>query len=195
MRRFTFGFMLALVCVGGLVANASFEGLRNRHAHHGPVGPGKPQPRAFPGAPASGPAPVLVESDKPDVPSAWGMIEATSHEGWYAVDVRSRMCAAYRGGFQSEPNETHIVAQGPKGLKILTPVFVRHDHATGRWHVMYYANAAVESSNFPTNTRAIRPPSDHQIEQLFPPEPDSTPVPPSPAAPEVLPSPEVNKET
>lgn len=93
-------------------------------------------------------APKLYEDDKPDVPTAYGTVEAVaavqpaSCSRWYGVQVHSRMCAAISAQSHHEPNTTRIVAFGPPDLEAGMTVFLRHDHRTGRWHVMYKAKEA-----------------------------------------------------
>lgn len=196
MRRILM-FGVLLLAASTAVAGIFYERPRFGHFqfHHPRQAPKPSAPRP---APQPGPPPtvydalpvqahnhlVLVEEDKPDVPSVWGIIEAASHEGWYGVQVHSKMCAPY--GPSNVPNETNIVAQGPKELKrglFLSPgtgVFVRHDHKTGRWHIMFHADRVERTwPNASLIMPAQKSPRAEDAEPL--PEPGPAPaVPPAP---------------
>lgn len=123
------------------------------------------------------PDPMLQEMD-PNVPTVWGIIESTSHDGWYGVHVKSVMCAPFN--YMHKLNEDHVVAKGEKGLKVATGVFLTHDHKTGRYSIKMLANEVLISDPF-TRLAPVQGPKPEDAEPLF----DK----------EELPAPSPNKET
>ena len=147
---------LFLALLGVVVVAAARPPLVHRHAPR----PSAPKPMKVLTGPDEGwfpplPPPVeevhLHETD-PSKPSVWGYVEADSHLGWYGVHIQTEKCVAYP--LPLGPNQDHVVAfdehhgepapGGPsRHFDLGTSVFMRHDHKTGRWFIMFQATKVI----------------------------------------------------
>ena len=132
-----------LVLIFGLVAITASAAFENRRYQPGYGIPAKPRAAQF--VPAHEHR-IIDEPDKPGVPRAWGIIEAQSSQGWYGVQLESRMCTAL--DLERIPNETSVVAEGPCGLKAGEGVFLRHNHDSGRWSILFKAEKVERSGMY-----------------------------------------------